>query len=528
MAGDLLIQEPLDELTPAEEHFLANCGFPARVRFADGERPTEPTPLVTLRARLLRRVLLDRYDNVRLHAKGLRLKGAWIEGALDLQGCDLSQDISLSECEIPDGINLVNAHVRGVYLNGVGSGGISADNAQFSTAVYLRGGTEVSGEISLAGARIAGDLQICDVALSATGEDAVFAPSLRVDGSVFLGDYPYDDVETSLTAKGRLFFSSLRVESDIFVSQVSIGPSEEGMGRAFFGRTPKDANSVALSFARAKVNGILLLQNNQSSGGMVNLSGMHVARLKDEISADHMPYLMRLDGFTYDAFSSRTDISLNARLPWLRRRPEGAPFVAQPYEQLADILTRVGHREDARSVLMVKERLLRQENRTLLRQNEGLGLGLLRAWLVDETMRVMVGYGYRPARAVVLALGLIFAFGVFFEKTWHAGDMAPNAAPILVSKPWIEATVTHPGNPAKYWSGAGEAGQDWETFNGYAYAADLLIPLVSLGQEEAWAPSTTRSSFGRHGWWLRWVAKVLGWVVTALGAAALTGLIRQD
>ena len=272
----------------------------------------------------------------------------------------------------------------------------------------------------------------------------------------------------------------------------------------------------------------MLLQNNQISGGMVNLSGMHVARLKDEISADHMPYLMRLDGFTYDAFSSRTDISLNARLPWLRRRPEGAPFVAQPYAQLADILTRVGHREAARSVLMVKERLLRQENRTLLRQNEGLGLGLLRAWLVDETMRVMVGYGYRPARAVVLALGLIFAFGVFFEKTWHAGDMAPNAAPILVSQPWIEATVTHPGNPAKYWSGAGEAGQDWETFNGYAYAADLLIPLVSLGQEEAWAPSTTRSSFGRHGWWLRWVAKVLGWVVTELGAAALTGLIRQD
>ena len=87
---------------------------------------------------------------------------------------------------------------------------------------------------------------------------------------------------------------------------------------------------------------------------------------------------------------------------------------------------------------------------------------------------------------------------------------------------------SHPDNPAAHWSAPGAAGQDYETFQPFAYAADLVIPLVSLGQEVAWAPSTSRSPLGRIGWWLRWIAIGLGWVITALGAAAVTGAVRQD
>ena len=106
--------------------------------------------------------------------------------------------------------------------------------------------------------------------------------------------------------------------------------------------------------------------------------------------------------------------------------------------------------------------------------------------------------------------------------------MAPNAAPILVSADWIAATESHPEGPAAFWASPGQAGQDWETFNGFAYAADVVIPLVSLGQEEAWAPSTSRSAWGRAGWWIRWFAKGIGWVIAALAAAAITGVIRKD
>jgi hypothetical protein len=29
-------------------------------------------------------------------------------------------------------------------------------------------------------------------------------------------------------------------------------------------------------------------------------------------------------------------------------------------------------------------------------------------------------------------------------------------------------------------------------------------------------------------WWLSWVFTIVGWIVTALGAAAITGVIRRD
>lgn len=107
--------------------------------------------------------------------------------------------------------------------------------------------------------------------------------------------------------------------------------------------------------------------------------------------------------------------------------------------------------------------------------------------------------------------------------------MAPNAAPVLVSAEWRAfADADDLANPAAAWSADGAPGQDYETFNRYAYAADVVVPLLDFGQTEAWAPSTTRGFGGWHLWWLRWVLSAMGWVVTGLGAAALTGIIRRD
>jgi len=55
-----------------------------------------------------------------------------------------------------------------------------------------------------------------------------------------------------------------------------------------------------------------------------------------------------------------------------------------------------------------------------------------------------------------------------------------------------------------------------------------VIPIVTPGQEIARAPSTSRGPLGRIGWWLRWFAKGLGWVVTAFAAGAVTGVIRKE
>jgi hypothetical protein len=464
---------------------------------------------------------------VPLDEKGLRLRGAWIRGVLDLQGCDCARDITLSRCHLDEAPTLVNATLRGLHISACDIGGLSADNAGFAGSLYIRAGTRVRGEIGLAGARISGDLQLCDLVISPSGQDAVFAPSLRVEGSVFLGNYPYGDGATTLTANGTLFFSSARVEHDFFVSNVAISPMDAALGDAVFGATEEHGSDIALSLARARIGGLLYFQDNQVTRGIVNLAGAQVARLKDEPAGPGANYPVRLDGFRYNDFSRHTDTSVMSRLEWLDRRPVGTPFTAQPFEQLSFVLHRIGHRNDARTVLMHKERLQRAESRRIMKQ-EGRGARRILSLLTDPVLRLTIGYGYRPARAAGLAVVLIAGLGLFFGATWRAGDMTPNAAPILVSGAWIAATQTYPDNPGAFWSGVGQAGQDWETFSGFAYAADLVIPIVNLGQESAWAPSTSRSPWGRAGWWLRWFAKGLGWIVTALGAAAITGVIRKD
>lgn len=514
--------DPFLPLTPAEEKLISDCVGEARVQFGDGEVPSEKGPEVGLRAEVLRALLLS--PDTPLNAKGLRVRGAYIQGVLDLQGATCGFDITLSRCRLDGTLQLTNARMRGLHVSGSQMCSLMADNAAFDGAVFLRDGTEVRGEISLAGARLDGDLQMCDLTVFTTVQDAIFAPSLRIDGSLFLGNYPYTNGTSSLKVDGGIFLSSLNVSHDVFVTNAAIAPRDDVAASGFFHATEEHGANIALSLARARVGGILFMRDNQIARGIVNLAGAQVARLRDEPAGPGATYPVRLDGFSYRDFSRHAEIGLRERLDWLERRPADTPFTAQPYEQLARVLSDMGLRRDASIVLMQKERLQRAANRQKMKS----GVRKTAAWVQDHVLRLSVGYGYRSSRVLLGALVLISALGWFFDRTWQAGDMTPNAAPILISVDWIAATVDHPENPGAFWSQPGQAGQDWETFNGWAYAADVVIPIVNLGQESAWAPSTSRSDWGRAGWWIRWFAKAAGWIITALGAAAVTGAVRQE
>ncbi len=506
--------------TAAEQLVLDSIQSPSRITVGDGTTPKESRDDNHVSANFIRSVLSC---GVLEGTKGLRLRGAWVDGMVDLQGLNISHDISFTGCHFDEPLSLVNAHLRSLNISACFLCGISAENAHFDGPVYIRGETTIEGELNLSGAFVDGDVQLCGATIGGQGQDAIFAPSLEIHGSLFLGNYPYSTPATSLVCDGTVFFSSLRVDHDVYVTNCAIAVRDHSEFETMFGATEEHGADVALSLARARIGGLLFFMDNQITRGLVNLAGADVRRLKDEPIGPGAAYPIRLDGFTYQDFSRHTDTNVKARLSWLDRRPSDTPFIAQPYEHLAKVLTALGHRHDAQTVLMHKERLLRLENRS-----HQSGLSRLASLGLDGVLRWTVGYGYRPGRALVLALFCILGLSAVFYKTWHTGDFAPNAAPVLVSANWEKATDLAPQNPAQYWATQTAAGLDWETFHPIAYAADLFIPIVDLGQESAWAPSTARSNWGWISWWLRWFAKGLGWIVTALGAAAVTGLIRRD
>jgi hypothetical protein len=190
----------------------------------------------------------------------------------------------------------------------------------------------------------------------------------------------------------------------------------------------------------------------------------------------------------------------------------------------------MGHAEDARVVLVEKEVLQRwDEGKRLLRRGGTLMPARLVRWaLAFFFLNLIVGFGYRPIRALGWALFFIGLSSWAAHWAWRAGDMAPNSAIVLVSDGWKEALDANPANPAALWSSATGKGRDYETFHPLAWSFDVFVPLVDIGQKSAWAPSTSRGPWGRFLWWWRWVLEVTGWIVTALGAAAITGLIRRE
>ncbi|HRK43733.1 MAG TPA: hypothetical protein PLH11_11895 [Gemmobacter sp.] len=71
------------------------------------------------------------------------------------------------------------------------------------------------------------------------------------------------------------------------------------------------------------------------------------------------------------------------------------------------------------------------------------------------------------------------------------------------------------------------ASQHYETFFAGIYALDLFLPIVDLGQESAWAVTTTTAC----GWVLRvgtLLYQIAGWIIVSLGIAAVTGFVQRN
>jgi len=278
---------------------------------------------------------------------------------------------------------------------------------------------------------------------------------------------------------------------------VSLSGAEIGGQLDCEGGRFENAKGIALNMQRLKVTGGVIWRGVTVASGAVDFTAAHVGDLVDDLSSWPERGRVILDGFSYDRITGAfTDA--RHRLEWLARGTVWkGEFFPQPYVQLARVLREMGHEAGARDVLTEQGRLIRFHARkrarvvpngdigVALRSTFVDGLNLLR-WLWDQLQRWLIGYGHKPKRAF-LALIVLFAIAAFTaQATWREGSFAPNSDVILVSQGWV-ALANDPGqpNPAVAWSGKGAPGMDWESFNAYGYAADVVIPVLALGQTTA-------------------------------------------
>jgi hypothetical protein len=397
--------------------------------------------------------------------------------ALEAARLQVTGDLHLPQCLITNGVRMTDAQIgTDLLLNQ-----LTVERGRAPRAVAADGLTvgqdvdaeliDITGEFSLRSARIGGRLSLRGGTLrNPGGRQALNAARVTVEHTLYLsggwntmrgsggGSAPPPE---GVTVQDFTCEGGLRLDDGRFGNAVIIGRA----------RFLLDGDQQ-VSLRRVQTPELCFTPAGAPQGTVV-LSGARVGKLTDTPAAWPGPGRLRMTGFTYDTLTSLGDFPLRDRLVWLHAAtPEFRP---EPYERLAAALRAAGEDAEAREVLLARQR----------RRRETLPpAGRVWGWLQDIT----VGYGYRPGRAAVW-MAVLWALGAVYFAAHHT----PPAADA--------------GGYRPHWSPA-------------LYALDLLLPVIDLGQDNAWRESGL-------GQWVASFLTLLGWMLATTAAAGASRLLRR-
>jgi hypothetical protein len=369
---------------------------------------------------------LDGKDGRALAAEGLTV----IEDMFCGEGFQAAGEVDLSGASI--GGYLV---FRGAHLDGKDGAALTAQRLTVTASMFADEGFQADGAIDLMGASVGNQLGFRGAHLDGKGGPALIAQGLTVADMVCTEGFQADGA--------------------ISLNGVSIGGPLNFRGAHLDGKGGR-----ALTAQRLTVTADMLCDQGFRADGEVNLERANIGTLVDD--KDSWPKLLLLDGLTY---SGLTYLSARERLDWLTR---SAGYSPQPYEQLAGYYRQLGHDEQARRVLLAKQRQRRRQRPWWAR-----GWG----WLQDA----LAGYGYAPGRALLLLAAAFVAGWLVFR-----------------------ARQPVPAGPGPH-----------PAFNPALYTLDVLIPAPALGQAGDFDPqgATLAVAVGLH---------IFGWLLAITVIAAIS------
>jgi hypothetical protein len=491
----------------------------------------------TVRAEVIAALLTGDGEAASVAVRGVRLQGARITGNLNLEAVTLRCPLALLDCSFASALNLEEATAVSVRLSGSHvpairarqlrtsgdlrldkgfcvSGGVDLDGAHIGGVLVCTGGRfsnpdgltvdqemdcdagfTASGEVRLVGAHIGGQLDCSGGQFSNSDGPALSADGLTVVQDMICGEGFSASGEVSLggahiggqfdCAGGRfsnpdgraLRADRLSVDGRMYCNQgftatgeVSLVGAHISGGLECTGGQFSNPGGLALDLERATVNGPLFMQSAVLEG-ILDLTAAESGGYYDKRA--FWPETLRLDGFVYDAIDGA---STKDRLEWLRRNASG--YSPQIYDQLAAVYRRSGQDDAARRVLIAKQR------RRFAQRNP--------AWRVwGYVLDGLVGYGYRTWLAALWLIGFLI-FGTVLFGDVYRGELTP------ANKPDVQPP-----------------------FQPFLYTLDLLLPVVSLHERDAWIA---------HGAARVWsvIFIIMGWILATAVVLSLTGLLKRD
>ncbi|MFF3983285.1 oxidoreductase [Streptomyces sp. NPDC001601] len=472
-------------------------------------------PERTVRARIVCWLLLDGPPALDGRVASLKLAGVRITGTLDLAGGTVLPYMELRGCRFDDEILLPEAHfttarfvncaaprLEAARLHTEGDlhlprcrflGGVRLTDAHIGTDLLLnqavvyrdRSGRSIAadgmtvgqdltaellethGELSLRSAKVGVSLSLRGARLrNPDGRFALNAPQLTVGRTLYLTPAGVGGPWQSGTTPARgTRIQRFECQGGVRLDDGRFGDAVD-LERARLTFT----DDQELSLRRVQAPELRFLGEEPQRGRVV-LSGARVVNLVDRATSWPGPGRLHMGGFGYENLVPQGPFPLTRRLDWVAAAT--AEYNPEPYERLATVLRAAGEDEDAREVLLAKQR----------RRRETLPPA---AKLWGFAQDLTVAYGYRPGRAAV-----------WMAVLWAAGTLAFAHAP--------HPPMNSGGHPA--WDPA-------------LFVLDLLLPVIDLGQVGQWRLT--------GGWqWAAAVMILLGWVLATTVAAGATRLLRR-
>ncbi|HRW60471.1 MAG TPA: hypothetical protein P5340_07440 [Defluviicoccus sp.] len=549
--------------TPAEQRVIAAAAAGAVCDFQVNDPATEdPAQAETwgaeraLRADVLRALCLGLRPDWPLDPRGVRVRGARIDGLLDLEAATVAVQLVFWDCAFTGAPILRDATLKVLSLEGSRLPGLVGDGLTVQSSLFLCG-TRASGEVRLLGAKIGNDLDCSDASFDNPEGKALSADGLTTGGNVFLrngfravgevrllgakigGDLECDRASfenpegrtlnaDGLTSGGCVFLRDrFRAVGEVRLLGARIGGSLTCTGGSF-----ENPRGQALSADGLTTGGGVFLRDGFRAVGEVRLIGAKVGGSLD-----------CSDG----SFENPKGVALNAEradvrgvLFWrqLTAPPAGGVLLAHatvgvladdleswPGPGALDLSGFVYGAIAASSITDAARRLdwLRRQDPQLFSPQpyEQLAKVLRQMGHDDDARKIAiarkqaliarsgnrasrlarrlvlwpVGYGYRPGRALWSLLALI-AFGwLIFSGPMGGGAMLP----AKLGEAQVTAYRTSAALPSGY-----------PRFQPLVYAIDTALPIIDFHQEAWWLPDEAEA----RGFW----TQIYLWLHIALTA----------
>ncbi|MEO0618245.1 MAG: hypothetical protein AAFZ01_03095 [Pseudomonadota bacterium] len=471
------------------------------------------------------------------------IEGGFVASGLRVDGSLFFSHLKINNGE--EGLDTVALRMAGVKVGG---------NATLTPGFVARGGVDLSGarierQLSLSGASVVN-------ASSDGSANSLFGEGMHVGGHLFLS--------SGFDAHGRVDLRGANFGSDVVLIGATISnlyefPREKGS-------QSRRTSQNALTLAGARIGNFLWLgpaipPNDQhvTINGSLDLSNAYAHILIDDPKSwpggEHSKTVfdaqgkalrlnLGLDGFTYGSFGRAKMANWKLRRLWLERQGDDArfnDFRPQPYEQLATVLRSMGHARDAREIAKLRQSA---ERKATVRREWGKRSGqAIAAQLERFFYGALAGYGYAFKRLLVM-VALLWGLGaVVYSAAEEQGLIAPADA-VVFTNPDLQQSCS------VSWTRCKDLPREHSAFDARIYALDVMVPIVSLGMEDDWSvvdlhdvEMVGRSpqqrfelTFGRNtwttpSWFLRaiyWTQVILGWVLSGLLLAVLSGFMKQD